>query len=114
MAQASAFATGSACALRHGPASVVQTLLRPLYSDCTSYSSGGLADATTTSQTETLTRHGGGLLQQDVAMAVRELIATTAAMADERPSTSYLFVYLDPGLGKTMMLTHLVQQLLRS
>ncbi|SHK67721.1 hypothetical protein SAMN05444000_1662 [Shimia gijangensis] len=84
MAQAFASATGSACALQHGSGSAVQTPLRSLYRDCTSYSSDDLADATTTSQLDTLIRHGGGLPQQDVATALRELIATMAAMADER------------------------------
>ena len=35
MAQASALAIGSSCALPHGSAPVVQLPLRPLYRDCT-------------------------------------------------------------------------------
>jgi hypothetical protein len=112
MAQASAFATGSACALRHGSGSVAQTPIRALYSDCTSYSSSDLADATTTSQLDTLIRHGGGLPQQDVATALRELIATMVAMADERSPPSHFRFFLGPDLDKTMMLMHFVQQLL--
>lgn len=114
MAQAHAFAPGSACALRHGPDLVVQTPLRPLYSDCTSYSSGGLADATTTSLIDTLTERGGGLLHQDVATALRELVATMAAMADGTAPPSFFLSSLDPGVGKTTTLIHFVQQLLRS
>lgn len=109
MAQAFALTTGAACASRHGPGSVVQTPLRPLYSDCTSYGLDDLAVATTTSQLDTLTQHGGGLPLRDVATALRELFATMAAMADERPSPSCFLVYLDPGLDKTMMLMHFVQ-----
>lgn len=114
MAQASAFATGSTCALRHRPASVVQTPLRPLYSDCTSYYSGGLADATTISLMDTLTRRGGGLLHQDVATALREPVATMAAMADGKAPPSFFLSSLDPGVGKTTALIHFVQHLLRS
>lgn len=114
MAQASALATGSTCALRHGSASVVQTPLRPLYSDCTSYSSGGLADASTTSLMDTLTRRGGGLLHPDVATALREPVAMMAAMADGTAPPSFFLSSLDPGVGKTTALIHFVQHLLRS
>lgn len=114
MAQASASVTGSVCALRHRSAPVVQTPLSPLYRDCASYGFGGMADATTTSQLDTPPQHSGCLPQRDVATSLRELIATTAAMADERPSSSCFLVYLDPSLDKTMILIHIVQQLMRS
>lgn len=114
MAKASASAIGSACALRRELGLVVQALKRPLFSDCTVFGSGDLADATTTSQLDTLIHHGGGLPQQVGATALRELVAALVAMADGRPSFGYCLFYLDPGLDKTMMLTHLAQQLLKS
>lgn len=114
MAQASALAIGSSCALRHGSAPVVQLPLRPLYRDCTSYGSGGLANATTSSLIDELARRGGGLPQQNVAMALRELVATMAAMADGTVSPHFYLSSLDPGVGKTTTLIHFVQHLLRS
>jgi hypothetical protein len=104
MAQASAFATGSACASGHGSASVVQTPIRPPYSNSTTYSSGDLADATTTSLLDTLTQHGGGLPQRDVATALREPVATMAAMADGTAPPRFFLSSLDPGVGKTTTL----------
>lgn len=114
MAQASAFATVSARALRHGSDPVVQTPLIPLYNDCTSYSSGNLADATTTLLLEELARRGGGPIPQDVATALREVVATLAAMADGIAPPSFFLSSLDPGIGKTTTLIYFVQQLLKS
>lgn len=112
MAQASALAIGSACALRHGPAPVVQIPLGSLNRDCTSYSD--LTNATTSSLFSELGRHGEGLVQQDVAMALRELVATMAAMADGTAPPKFFLSSLDPGVGKTTALIHFVQETLRS
>lgn len=114
MAQATAFATGTASALAHRSGSVVQIPFRPLYSDCTSFSSRDLADATTTSLLEVLTGRGGGLPQQDVATALRELASTMSAMADGIAPPNFFLSSLDPGVGKTTALVCFVQELLKS
>ncbi|SLN32579.1 hypothetical protein ROG8370_01291 [Roseovarius gaetbuli] len=114
MAQASALAIGSACALRHESVSVVQTPLRPLYRHCTSNRSGDLADATTSSLFAVLKQRGGGLLHQDTAIALRELVATMKAIADGSADPCFYLSSLDPGVGKTTTLIRFVTELLGS
>ena len=61
MAQASALATGTAIAIPHKVASVVQTPLRPLFDNCTtSLVQPSLADATTSSLLSVLEGRAGG------------------------------------------------------
>ena len=105
MAQASALATGTAVAIPHTLTEVVQTPLRPLYDNCTtSLSSASLADATTSSLLSVLEGRAGGQLHQDVAEALRVLVATMEAIADgSAPPCSYLSS-LDPSVGKTTTL----------
>lgn len=114
MAQASALATGSACALQHGPVSVVHTPIRPLYRDCTTPQPSSLAEATLFSLFALLDERGGGLPRQDVSIALKELVATMAAMAEGTASSSFHLSSLDPGIGKTTALICFVQELLRS
>ena len=114
MAQASAFATGSACALQHGSASVVQTPLRPIYSDCTSYGLSDLTDVTISSLFGELFRRGGVHPPQDVEDALQHLVATMVAMAEGTAPPVFSLSSLDPGVGKTTTLIHFVQALLRS
>ncbi len=114
MAQASAFATGSACALRHEFVPVVQNPIRSLYRDCTSYGFGDLAEATTTSLLNQLCSRGGGLPPEPVASALQELVNTLAAMADGAAPPHFFLSSLDPGVGKTTTMVHFVQHLLRS
>jgi len=115
MAQAPALATGTAIAIPHVMASVVQTPLRPLYDNCTtSLSQPGLADATTSSLLSVLEGRAGGQLHHDVAEALRELVATMEAMAEGSASPCFYLSSLDPGVGKTTTLIHFVQELLRS
>ena len=114
MDQAFALATGSACALRHGSGSVVQVPYEPLYRKCTSYGSGDLADATTSSLLDELARLGGGPTQQDVATALRELVVTMTAMAEGTAPPGFFLSSLDPGVGKTTSLIYFVKHLLGS
>lgn len=113
MAQASALATGGTLAFPH-VAPVVQKPLRPSYRDCTTCSLSNLAEATTSSLYAELDRRGRGLPQQDVAIALQELVATMAAMAEGTASPSFHLSSLDPGVGKTTALIHFVHALLRS
>ncbi len=115
MAQASALATGTAIAIPHTLTSVVQTPLRPLYDNCTTnFSQPSLADATTSSLLSVLEGRAGGRLHQDVAEALRVLVATMEAMADGTAHPCLYLSSLDPGVGKTTTLIHFVQELLRS
>lgn len=113
MAQASALAIGETCALPHGSASVVQTPLKTLYRDCTTYGFSDLADATTTSLLEDLTRWGGPL-SPGVEKALRCLVEMMVAMAEGTAPPSFYLSSLDPGVGKTTTLVHFVRALLRS
>ncbi|MFG6519522.1 hypothetical protein ACGYLX_18975 [Sulfitobacter sp. 1A13496] len=114
MAQASALAIGSACAFGYGFAPVVQLPLRPLYSDCTSYGCGNLAEATTSSVLAELVQRGGEDLHDDTVVGIRELVSAKAAMAEGTASPHFFLSSLDPGVGKTTTLIHFVQHLLRS
>lgn len=113
MAQASALAIGATCAFPHGPASVVQTPFETPYRECTTYGFSDLADATTTSLFEDLTRWGGPL-SPGVEEALRCLVETMVAMAEGAARPSFYLSSLDPGVGKTTTLTHFVRALLRS
>jgi len=107
MAQAPASATGTAIAVPHVMASVVQTPLRPLYDNCTTnLSQPSLADATTSSLLSVLEGRAGGQLHQDVAEALRELVVTMEAMADGSAPPCFYLSSLDPGMGKTTTLIH--------
>ena len=113
MAQASASAIGETCAFPHGPASVVQTPLKPLNRECTIHSFSELADATTTSLLEDLTRWGGPL-SPGVEEALRCLVEKMVAMAEGTASPSFYLSSLDPGVGKTTTLIHFIRALLGS
>ena len=114
MVQASALAIGSACALRHVSDPVVQRPLRPLYRNCTRYGFSDLAEATTSSLFAELARRGGAQLEQNTAIALRELVSTKVAMAEGTASPHFFLSSLDPGVGKTTALICFVQELLRS
>lgn len=114
MAQASALAIGSTCALQPVSHPVVQIPLRPLYRDCTSIGSSNLTEATTSSLLSELARRGGEHVDLETAIALRELVTTMVAMAEGTATPHFFLSSLDPGVGKTTTLTCFVQELLRS
>lgn len=114
MAQASALATGVTLAFPHVLAPVVQTPIRPLYRNCTTPQSSSLAEVTTSSLFALLSQRGGGLPHHYFTTALRELVATMAAMAEGKAPPVFHLSSLDPGIGKTTALICFVHELLRS
>lgn len=76
-------------------------------------SSSSLADATISSLFTVLEQRGGRP-QQDVAIALRELVAMMTAMADGTALPCFYLFSLDPGVGKTTALIPLAQSNSRS
>lgn len=114
MAQASALAIGSTCALQPVSHPVVQIPLRPFYRDCTSIGSGDLTKATTSSLFAELARRGGERDDLETTIAFQELVTTMVAMAEGSATPHFFLSSLDPGVGKTTTLTCFVQELLKS
>lgn len=114
MAQAYASATRASIAITHKAAPVVQSSLQSLYCSCTTFSPPTLLDAMTNSLITELEERGGRPLDQDVAKALSELVATMVAMADGTAPPNFHLSCLDPGLGKTTALIHFVQKLMGS